>query len=153
MPHIHELYDYTIAVFIVYDGKVLLVSHPRYNKWIPIGGHIEMNEDPEMALFREIKEETSLNVTILSTKPEFSAPRTKQLLVPNFLEVHEANPPHRHISFTYFGVADSPDFVLSKEHDAMRWFSRDDLLTAEYELSPEIIFYAQSALELAAPMT
>lgn len=45
MPHIHELYDFTITVFIVHDGRVLLVNHPKYDKWIPMGGHIELDEE------------------------------------------------------------------------------------------------------------
>jgi ADP-ribose pyrophosphatase YjhB (NUDIX family) len=52
MPHIHELYDFVVTVFIVHKDKVLLVHHPRYGKWIPMGGHIELDEDPEEALFR-----------------------------------------------------------------------------------------------------
>lgn len=66
MPHIHDKYDFVITVFIVYKDKVLLVHHPRYDKWIPMGGHIELDEDPEQALFREIKEETGLEVEIFS---------------------------------------------------------------------------------------
>ena len=50
MPHIHALYDFVITVFIVHEDKVLLVNHPKYDKWIPMGGHIELNEDPETAL-------------------------------------------------------------------------------------------------------
>lgn len=150
MPHSNELYDFTITVFITYEDKVLLVNHPRYNKWIPIGGHIEINEDPETALFREIEEETGLSVTILSSKPPFTSPGTKPLLNPNYLDVHDANPPHRHISLTYFGVSDSPDFQLSNEHTAMKWFTEAELDEAEYALSSAVIFYAKDALALAA---
>jgi ADP-ribose pyrophosphatase YjhB (NUDIX family) len=96
MPHIHDLYDFTITVFIVYDNHVLLVNHPKYNKWIPMGGHIELDEDVEEALFREIKEETGLDVEILSNKPSIDSPETKFLLTPNYLDVHQANPPHYH---------------------------------------------------------
>ena len=69
MPHLHELYDFVVSAFIVHDDKVLLVHHPKYDKWIPMGGHVELDEDPETALFREIEEETGLEVSILSSKP------------------------------------------------------------------------------------
>jgi 8-oxo-dGTP pyrophosphatase MutT (NUDIX family) len=36
---------------------------------LPLGGHIELDEDPEQALFREIKEESGLEIDILSQKP------------------------------------------------------------------------------------
>lgn len=57
MPHIHDLIDFTVAAYIVNNGKVALVNHLQLKRWMPVGGHIELNEDPEEALFREIKEE------------------------------------------------------------------------------------------------
>lgn len=149
MPHINELYDYTITVFIVNDSKqVLLVKHPRYNKWIPVGGHIELDEDPEQALFREVKEETGLDIEVLSTKPQIVSPETKFLFTPNYVDVHEANPPHKHISFIYFAKAKHDDFVLSSEHDEMRWFTLLELDEEKYALTPSVKFYACRAIEM-----
>lgn len=34
MPHIHEKYDFVVSLLIVYAGRVLLVDHPRYDKWL-----------------------------------------------------------------------------------------------------------------------
>ena len=149
MPHIHHAYDYTVTAFIVNESKkVLLVNHPRYNKWIPVGGHIELNEDPEDALYREIKEETGLDVDILSSRPEVSSPETKFLLTPNYVDVHEANPPHKHISFTYFAKSKADAFTLSDEHDDMKWFTAEELQDEQYALTPSVIFYATEALKL-----
>ena len=59
------------------------IHHPAsmwgqaYNKWIPMGGHIELDEDVEAALYREIKEETGLQVEILSKKPDIHTTDTK----------------------------------------------------------------------------
>jgi len=148
MPHIHELYDYTITAFIVNDlGEVLLVNHPRYGKWIPVGGHIELDEDPEQALYREVKEETGLSAIAISQKPDIDSPETKFIITPNYVDVHEANPPHKHISFTYFMKASSRDFVRSDEHTDMRWFSKDELADNKYNLSPSVIFYATEAIK------
>jgi len=41
-----------VSVFIVHRDKVLLIYHKYYNEWLPIGGHIELDEDPEEALYR-----------------------------------------------------------------------------------------------------
>ncbi len=57
MAHTHELIDFIINIYIIYKGKVLLIYHKKLDKWLPIGGHIELDEDPEEALFREVKEE------------------------------------------------------------------------------------------------
>jgi len=147
MPHINEKYDFTITVFIVNGGKVLLVNHPKYDMWIPMGGHIELDEDPEEALFREIQEETGLEVKILSNRPGVTSPGTKFLLTPNYLDVHEANPPHKHISLTYFGRASDDKFKLSDEHKEIKWFSLNELENNKYRLSPSVKFYATKAIE------
>ncbi len=62
MPHIHEKIDFTVEVFIVYDNKVLLRKHDKYKKWLSIGGHIELDEDPNQAAIREVKEEVGLDI-------------------------------------------------------------------------------------------
>ena len=150
MPHINELYDYTITAFIVNnESKVLLVHHPRYGKWIPIGGHIELNEDPEEALFREIAEETGLVTVPLTTKPSVVSPETKFIITPNYVDVHEANPPHKHISFTYFMKTESDNFKISDEHTDMRWFGINELDDAKYDLSPSVKFYAKESISKA----
>ncbi len=150
MPHINYAYDFTVTAFIV-DGsnRVLLVNHPHYNKWMPIGGHIEMHEDPEEALYREIKEETGLAVQFLSQRPDVVSEGTKFLPTPNYVDVHEANPPHKHISFTYFVTTKDVNFVLSDEHYDMRWFEEKDLSDSSYNLSRAILFYAHEAIALA----
>ena len=150
MPHIHEKYDFVITVFIVHDNKVLLVNHPRYDKWIAMGGHIELDEDPEEALFREIKEETGLDVEILSTKPSISSKGTKPLYRPEYMDVHEANLPHKHISLVYFARAKNDNAVLSAEHSEIKWFSRDELHDNKYNLEPVVLAYAEAAIQKAS---
>ena len=150
MPHIHEQFDFTVGVYIVFNQKVLLVNHPRYGHWIPIGGHIELDEDPDQALFREIQEEAGLEVEILSTKPGFASPGTKTLLTPHYLDVHEANLPHHHINLTYFARATSDTAVLSDEHTALRWFSLADLADQQFNLSPAVQFYGREAIAAAS---
>lgn len=148
MPHIHTKYDFVITVYIIYRNKVLLVHHPRYDKWIPMGGHIELDEDPEEALFREIKEETGLRVKILSSKPSITSPGTKFILKPNFVDVHEANPPHQHIALIYFAQAESNNAILSDEHNNIKWLSESELLDPKYNLDRAVVYYAQEALKL-----
>ena len=55
MAHIHEKIDFTVAIFVVHQDKVLLIHHRNLNKWLPLGGHIELDEDPETAALREAK--------------------------------------------------------------------------------------------------
>lgn len=150
MGHIHEKFDFVITVFIVHGGKVLFVRHPRYDKWVPIGGHIELDEDPEQALFREVAEETKLTVEILSDKPDAAVEEdNKFLYTPNYIGVYGANPPHRHISFNYFARSDNRDAVMSDEHTEMAWIGLDELESDTYNLTPSLQFYAIKAIEAA----
>jgi 8-oxo-dGTP pyrophosphatase MutT (NUDIX family) len=149
MPHIHEKYDFVITVFIVYKDRVLLVHHPRYDMWIPMGGHIEIDEDPEQAMFREIEEETGLEVEILSSKPDIEQNDTKFVYAPRFIDVHEANSPHKHIALVYFAKAKSDKYVLSDEHSEINWLSLKDLDKPEYALSKSVQFYCKEAIKAA----
>lgn len=150
MPHIHKDYDFTVSAFIVYKGKVLLTNHPRYNKWIPMGGHIELDEDPDEALFREIKEETGLDVEILNTKPDIQNEGMKYVYTPSFVEVHEANPPHKHICLVYFARAKDDKHVLSDEHTAIEWLGEEDLDNPKYNLSDSVKFTCREAIKAEA---
>jgi 8-oxo-dGTP pyrophosphatase MutT (NUDIX family) len=62
MAHIHAQYDFVNAAFMVHPktGRVLLVRHKKLGGLFAPGGHIELDEDPDQALFREIEEETGM---------------------------------------------------------------------------------------------
>lgn len=150
MAHIHELNDFVVTVFIVYEGKVLLVFHKQLQRWLPVGGHIELNEDPEQALFREIQEECGLEVEIFSSKPDIGSEGRKPLLTPNYLDIHKISETHSHTSLTYFARAKSDTVKLAeKEHDDIRWFSEADLENPEFKIQDDIKFYARESLEKA----
>lgn len=70
MAHIHEKIDFTVSAYIVHPNldKILLVHHKKFNGWLQIGGHIELDEDSDMALMREIEEECGLKVELLAKK-------------------------------------------------------------------------------------
>ena len=55
--------------YLVEDGKVLLVHHRGFDKWVPPGGHIEAGDTFHEAAAREVREETGLDVEVLSATP------------------------------------------------------------------------------------
>ncbi len=150
MPHIHDLIDFTVDVFIVYDKKVLLIFHKKHNMWLQIGGHIELNEDPDEALFREVKEECGLDIEVIGKKePQIKVRGTKFLYSPAFMNIHDINETHKHIGLIYFAKAKSDNFVLSqREHSDIRWFSKKDLDNPEFNLNEAVKFYAKEALRM-----
>lgn len=150
MPHIHEQFDWVVTIFIVRDGKVLMIKHKKLGKWLPIGGHVELDEDPEQALYREVKEECGLEIELIgSAKPNVNGTLFKSMPAPVFLDVHNITDNHKHISLTYFARAKPGDAKLAeKEHDEIRWFAREDIKNPEFGLTPGICFYAESALKM-----
>jgi len=148
MPHIHEYIDFVVSIPIIYKGKVFLIHHRKLNKWLPVGGHIELNEDSDEALFREVKEECGLEIEVVSQKPFLESKGTKFLHTPEFLDIHVVSESHKHIGLVYFAKAKSDKFILNeREHSDAGWFSKKDLEKPELGLSPAIKFYAQAALD------
>ncbi|MFI5940286.1 NUDIX domain-containing protein [Streptomyces uncialis] len=60
---------YICSGYLVEDGKVLLVHHNRFDKWVPPGGHIEPGESFADTAVREFREETGLVVEAISSQP------------------------------------------------------------------------------------
>ena len=139
-----------MSVFIVHRHKVLLIHHKRYNEWLPIGGHIELNEDPEEALYREIQEESGLKVRILAETPNIWHQGVKPLPTPSFVDVHRIDSQHKHIAFVYFGVSSTDRVKLHRrEHNEFRWLSKQELKKPDLKLTRSIYFYCIEALKTA----
>ena len=147
MGHINDLLDFTISAFIVNNDKILLIHHKKLNKWLPIGGHIEINENPDEAFIREVREETGLKVKILSNKSKLKFDGVKFLYTPEFIDVHDISNKHQHVGLIYFAIADSQNVILAeKEHNATRWFSLEELKDSQYNILKNVIFYSEQAL-------
>ncbi len=148
MPHIHPLYDFVVSVFIVHRDRVLLIYHKKYQEWLPIGGHIELDEDPEEALYREIQEECGLKVSIFSKAPAIRHPGVKPLPTPDYVDAHRISETHKHVAFIYFGKSQSDKVILhEREHREFCWVSEKELKSPEFKLTKSIYFYSLEALK------
>ncbi|MBI5470662.1 NUDIX domain-containing protein [Candidatus Kaiserbacteria bacterium] len=151
MAHIHERIDFTASVYVVFENKVLLHKHKKYNIWLPPGGHIELDEDPVQAAKREVKEETGLDVKLVGESEKRWADKSIELLPPRFVNRHytEAGKNHEHVDFIYLGTSESDALTPEDEDGEMRWFSKEDM-GVNPEIKDNIRFYAPTALhELA----
>lgn len=148
MPHIHEKIDFTVSLFIVHEQKVLLVHHRGLGKWLPIGGHIELDEDPEQASLREAREESGLEVALLGSRPPVTEEGTRALIAPRFLDIHRISATHEHVGMIYLARVVSGDLALSeREHHAIKWCSRAELDELQPPISNAIRWYCERALE------
>lgn len=153
MPHIHEAIDFTVGAAIVHRGKALLVDHPRYGMWLMPGGHIELTEDTDEALLREIREETGLgpdDIEVVAERVDSDdAGDTKPLWVPRWMNIHPANPPHRHIALVYLIRAKTDRVKLDDgEHREIRWFAPADLEDTSLAIPPDARWYALEAIRI-----
>jgi 8-oxo-dGTP pyrophosphatase MutT (NUDIX family) len=160
MAHIHEKIDFTVAIFVVHDGKILLIHHRKLDKWLPLGGHIELDEDPEQAALREAKEESGLDVELLGERPPTTSPGTRALIAPRFLDIHRISDTHEHIGMIYWarpkaGSArrtdrtsrrDVPTILATAEHHGIRWCSADELDKLEPPMSDAVKWYCRKAV-------
>jgi 8-oxo-dGTP pyrophosphatase MutT (NUDIX family) len=151
MPHLHEKIDFTVAVFVVYAGRVLLAHHRRLERWLPLGGRIELDEDPEAAARRETWEESGLEVELLGERPPTTGDGTRALIAPGFLDIHRITASHEHIGMIYWARPKAGELRLApEEHHALRWCTAPDLDQLAPPLSPAVKWYARKALEEVA---
>jgi ADP-ribose pyrophosphatase YjhB (NUDIX family) len=150
MPHIHEKIDFTADVFIVYKNTVLLRKHDKYKIWLPPGGHIELDEDPNHAAIREVKEEVGLNVQLADCIPPIQLFNDSQSLIPpRFLNRHSINTTHEHISFVYFAIATNNKIQQGNKEisDEIQWFTDQELDNQTYHIKDKTKYYAHAALK------
>lgn len=153
MPHIHEFIDYTVIAYVVHGDRVLLILHKELKKWLPVGGHIELDEDPDQALAREAMEESGIDpqhLSIASSRPDFVSAGYKPLFTPNFLDIHEISGNHRHVGLIYVLKTETDNITLAdQEHDEIRWFRAPELEMLGDRLKSGTKFYATEALRIA----
>src|ERR1700738_2692920 len=99
------LRHFTVAVFVVHAGHILLHYHRKLGKWLPPGGHIEANELAAAAAIRGVLEATGARAAAAGGRPVHEP---RQLVVPAGVQVEPIYPGHEHIDLVYFAVPD-PD--------------------------------------------
>jgi 8-oxo-dGTP pyrophosphatase MutT (NUDIX family) len=148
MAHIHEKIDFTVVLLIVHEGKILLVHHRNLNKWLPVGGHIELDEDPEAAALREAKEESGLEIELLGERPPTSGAGTRALIAPRFMDIHKITDTHQHIGMMYLARAKNSSLTLAAaEHHDIRWCSAKELDSLQPPMSQAVKWYCRMALK------
>ena len=120
--------QFTATTYILEEGKVLLIPHPKLKKWLPPGGHVEANETPPDCARREALEETGLVIQIIPQENlwlEFwnatSFERPYLCLLEN-IPPHGSQPAHQHMDFVY--LARPVSGTLRAE---ARWFSLPEI--------------------------
>lgn len=100
------------------DDAYLVILRSSKSRFFPEcwdfpGGKLEEGEDPKTGIAREIFEETGL-----------------RMIIGDIVRIYEVDlvPEHRHRYTVYATSGEIGDIVLSHEHTAYRWATKEELL-------------------------
>lgn len=144
--------DFVATVYVVDEKKTLLIFHKKLRMWLPPGGHMDNGELPEQTAVREVREETGLDVKIISKRKE-NEPLS--LIMPEYIQLEniweDEKEKHEHIDFIYLGVPVSGTVRQQMEEiDDVKWFSEKELNSKE--VHPNIRRQALRMIEKAQGM-
>jgi ADP-ribose pyrophosphatase YjhB (NUDIX family) len=109
---------FTASCFILDpdNERLLLHFHKRYNKWLPVGGHVERGEAPMEAALREGLEESGLTDLELVSE---------EILCVDVHAIPQARgePDHQHFDARYLARTKQPEQAVMdpRESRALEW--------------------------------
>jgi len=126
--------QFTATVIIIDDQRVLLIYHRKLKKWLPPGGHIDINELPTDAACREVKEETGLDIELIPQENLWVDRWNAKSFIRPYLclleeiPAHGDKPAHQHMDLIYLGRPIGGEVQQNhQETDGLRWFSLDEI--------------------------
>jgi len=130
---------FTATGFVCFKGFIALHWHSKVKAWLPPGGHIMNNEDPEQAVIREIKEELGIDVTVVNdpnNKIEMRYP--EQVSTPITIMIEDIEDPseglHQHIDMIYVC---KPKVDISDAFNGWIWVGMEDLIKEKSFITPD----------------
>jgi 8-oxo-dGTP pyrophosphatase MutT (NUDIX family) len=137
----HTGRHFTVAVFVGWEGRVLLHLHRKLGMWLPPGGHIEQGELPDEAA---VLEETGVGVELVGERRE-DVEDPVQLHRPAGVQLENIGPGHQHIDLIYFATPTDPtDIHPNYNEDRVGWYGPEDW--NEMSLNAEVRGWCERAL-------
>lgn len=104
------------------ERQILLVDHRDAERWLPTGGHVEVNEHPADTATREIAEE-------LRVAPRFHAAIGPDPLMVTVSRTQGRSESHTDVSlwFVFEGSSDAALVPDEREFAGTRWWGFDDV--------------------------
>jgi 8-oxo-dGTP diphosphatase len=128
-----------VSYFVVLDPetqRILLVDHLKAQKWLPPGGHVDVNEHPRATVVREAKEELSLTASFLMEEPLFITETVTVGLAAGHTDVS--------LWFVIKGKSEGPISYDPSEFKGVKWFAYNEVLKMDIEqLDPHMHRFMQ----------
>ncbi len=149
--------DVTATTFVVWGEYTLLHRHPKLDLILPPGGHLEDNETPDEAAVREVREETGIDVALLSAGDAWPPASVAALTAPLGVLLEDIAPGHQHVDLLYIGVpegdgatgAECSEVETSAQKapvpaEGFRWYHLTELV--EGILPSSVCYYGRMAV-------
>lgn len=138
----------TSSVYVVYDNKVLLHRHKKYNTLFPLGGKMSEEEVPHETAIREVYEESGLEVKLYNRDSKLDLGRVIQLNSPMHTLLENVGHEVENIDFIYFARAFSNDVRPQKgESKELYWFTKEEIESND-TIKPHVKVMALDALRI-----
>ncbi len=153
-----ELYDrknfkgHITASALVFDSDfhLLVISHAVFHKFLPPGGHVELNDTSLLnSALREAKEETNLQAEDVTPLPAVTGSQDFPFDINSHeIPVHPSKkePAHTHHDFRYLFRYNGTGFLVAdpEETNGFQWTSPDDITRIGIPGSDKIINFFKS---------
>lgn len=135
MPHIHteqNQHDVTVSAWLFRAEKeqeVFVHMHRKIQKYMEIGGHMELDETPWQTIVREMKEEAGYELSNLEIyQPDYMPVVLKSNVVhpvPALLLTYQPMPGHYHTDITYafHEISGASTVPRDGESNDLRWMT------------------------------
>jgi len=143
---------FVTTAYIVKDEAVLLVFHRGLQKWLAPGGHVRPGETPDDCIYREVVEETGLNIRLMDgdgNRRSYPGDGVTLLARPIAVQLETITAETQHVDFVYAAVALKEDHVVlsTRELHNAQWFS-SAALSSDQTIPTNVRTIAMKALVL-----
>ncbi|MFB6174900.1 MAG: NUDIX domain-containing protein [Candidatus Nanohalobium sp.] len=141
--------DFTASAYVIKDGKVLLMKHQKIGLWLQPGGHIEEGEVPPETAERETREETGYKIKFTDLPDTEYEEKAEDLPEQFKVNLHQIEEGHWHCDFAFRAkVEEKIEATHEEEHEGLKWFSKEELESGEFEMPENVKKAALEALNV-----